>query len=65
MMFPQNMLPICQNVYWRKGIRMLEAGGLRLEAKKEKHKEKPSILFVLTISTAQRLYKIRTFQSTN
>jgi len=28
-----------------------------LEAKKEKHKEKPSILFVLTISTAQRLYK--------
>jgi hypothetical protein len=30
---------------------MLEAGDLRLEAKKEKHKVKPLILFVLTIST--------------
>jgi len=38
MMFPQNMLPICQNVYWRKGIRMLEAGGLRFEVGGKKRK---------------------------
>jgi hypothetical protein len=36
---------------WVLEARMLEVGGLRLEAKNEKLKAKPSILFVLTIST--------------
>jgi hypothetical protein len=37
--------------YWVLEARMLEGGSLRLEAKNVKLKAKPSILFVLTIST--------------